>query len=429
MDKNAKIKESLAKTRLKRSGQRCVVYKFKINESMLSRKQKEQLKMMFVEGKWLYNYIISKLQSEDFKLSEFNPLVKEVQHFDKDGNEVISKFEYLPASCRQTIVRQIESSLKTIRTLRKKGFQKHGSLKFISELTSLNLKQYGTTHEIRSSTTMKIQGVSKLVKVSGLQQLRKIGVADFANAKLISTPCGYYIALTCFIDKEDRRNETNGRILGLDFGCQTSITDSDGNKRNISFGESEQLKKLQRQLSRKKVKGSNKRRKLLVKIGRKYQHITNKKHDIANKFIHEMKIYDKIVIQDEQLQNWHKSGHGKAIQYSCLGLIKAKLKQMENIVVLDKFIPTTKLCTSCGNVNKGMKLWNRTYRCPVCGENSDRDVHAAMNMVWIYENLVGRDAAEFTLKEFKASMSKHHFDVESKPMDNDLRRCHVFSMA
>ena len=101
---------------------------------------------------------------------------------------------------------------------------------------------------------------------------------------------------------------------------------------------------------------------------------------------------------------------------------------MENIVVLDKFIPTTKLCISCGNVNKGMKLWNRTYRCPVCGKNSDRDVHAAINMVWIYENLVGRDAAEFTLKEFKASMSKHRFDVESKPMDDDLRRCQVFSL-
>ena len=58
---------------------------------------------------------------------------------------------------------------------------------------------------------------------------------------------------------------------------------------------------------------------------------------------------------------------------------------------------------------------------------ADRDVHAAKNMVWIYENLVGRDAAEFTLKEFKAAMQKHQFDVEHKLMDDDLRRCSVFS--
>ena len=56
-----------------------------------------------------------------------------------------------------------------MRTLRKRGFQGHGKLKFIKELKAINLKQYGVTHEIRSSTKMKIQGVSKLVKVAGIQ--------------------------------------------------------------------------------------------------------------------------------------------------------------------------------------------------------------------------------------------------------------------
>lgn len=72
-----------------------------------------------------------------------------------------------------------------------------------------------------------------------------------------------------------------------------------------------------------------------------------------------------------------------------------------------------------------MKLSDRTFRCE-CGITADRDVHAAQNMVWIYENLVGRDAAEFTLKEFEASLRKH-FDAEHKHTDDDLRRCSVFS--
>ena len=75
-----------------------------------------------------------------------------------------------------------------------------------------------------------------------------------------------------------------------------------------------------------------------------------------------------------------------------------------------------------------MKLWDRTFSCE-CGVSQDRDVHAAQNMKWIYENLVGRDTAEFTLKEFKASMSKHRFGAENKLTNDDLRRCHVFSMA
>ena len=427
MDKNAKIKASILKTREKRSRQKCIVLKFKINESKLSKKQKNELQMMFVEGKRFYNYIVSKLQEQDFSLSTFNPLsIKEVEHLDKDRNKVVSKIEYLPASCKQTIDKQIISSLKTIRTLRKRGFQKHGSLKFISELSSLDLRQYGITHQIRSSTTMKLQGVSKKVKVSGLQQLKKYEKIEFANAKLLNTPAGYYVALTCFLEK-DKKKKDNGEVIGLDFGCQTAITDSNGNKTNLSFGESEHLKLLQKKLSRSS-KGSNRRKKLIRKIGKQYQHMTNKKLDATNKFVHKMKQFKKVVIQDEQLSNWQKTGHGRKIQRSCLGLVKAKLKKLDNVVILDRFIPTTKLCTHCGKKHDELKLWNRTFSCG-CGVSQDRDVHAAQNMKWIYENLVGRDTAEFTLKEFKASMSKHRFDAENKLTNDDLRRCHVFSMA
>lgn len=383
--------------------------------------------MMFVEGKRFYNYIVSKLQEKDFSLSNFNPLsVKEVEHLDKDRNIIVSKMEYLPASCKQTIDNQIISSLKTIKTLRKRGFQEHGSLKFISELSSLNLKQYGVTHEIRSSTTIKLQGISKKVKVSGLQQLKKYKNIDFANAKLLNTLTGYYVALTCFTDKETK-HENNGEVIGLDFGCQTAITDSNGNKTDLSFGESERLKRLQKQLSRSS-KGSNRRKRLIRKIGKQYQHMTNKKLDTTNKFVHEMKQFKKVVIQNEQLSNWQKSGHGKKIQHSCLGLIKTKLRKLDNVVVLDRFIPTTKLCTCCGKKHDELKLWNRTFKCD-CGVEMDRDVHAAQNMKWIYENLVGRDTAEFTLKEFKTSISKYQFDTENKSMNDELRRCQVFSLA
>ena len=238
MDKNNKIKESILKTKAKRLNQKCIVYKFKINESKLSKKQKIELKMMFVEGKWFYNHIISNLHSKNFSFSTFNPLMKSVKHFDKNGNEIESVFGYLPSSCKQSLTAQIISSLKTINTLKKRGFQKHGSMKFIKELKALNLKQYGATHSIRSSTTMKIQGISKVVKVSGLQQLKKHNHIEFANAKLLNTPSGYYIALTCFIDKKDvQKIKLNEEIIGLDFGCQTSITDSNGLKTNVSFEE------------------------------------------------------------------------------------------------------------------------------------------------------------------------------------------------
>ena len=57
MTKNEQIKKSLARTALKRKSQICRVFKVKIDESKLSRRQREQLKMLFVEAKWFYNWL------------------------------------------------------------------------------------------------------------------------------------------------------------------------------------------------------------------------------------------------------------------------------------------------------------------------------------------------------------------------------------
>ena len=57
--KNSKIRDSLQATRAKRKSQICRVFDLKIDESKLSKRQKEDLKMQFVESKWLYNDILS----------------------------------------------------------------------------------------------------------------------------------------------------------------------------------------------------------------------------------------------------------------------------------------------------------------------------------------------------------------------------------
>ena len=73
----------------------------------------------------------------------------------------------------------------------------------------------------------------------------------------------------------------------------------------MSIGESERLKKLQRELFRR-VKGSNNRYKTIKLIQREYQKLSNKKKDKANKIVHKLKAYDCIAMQDEQISNWHK---------------------------------------------------------------------------------------------------------------------------
>ena len=87
----------------------------------------------------------------------------------------------------------------TIKTLVKKGLQKHGSLKFKSELTCIPLKQYGITYKFKSFNKVKIQGISGRILLRTGNQLQ---IADeLANANLIKRPDGYYLKVTAFINK------------------------------------------------------------------------------------------------------------------------------------------------------------------------------------------------------------------------------------
>lgn len=243
-------------------------------------------------------------------------------------------------------------------------------------------------------------GVSGKVLVYGTKQFDKDKV-EFANANLLNKPNGYYLKITCYLNKEDlKQHKKNDKILGLDFGIKTNITTSEGEKIDISIKESDQLKALQKKLQRQK-KGSNNRYKTIKKLKIAYQKQTQRKQDKANKFIHKMKNYEKVIYQDEQLSKWHQEKTmSSTIQHSCLGTIKAKLKMLDNTIILNKFIPTTKWCPKCGSIKNDITLNDRTYNCH-CGYNEDRDIHAAKNMVSIWQSLVENNLVPMDSREVK----------------------------
>ena len=406
-EKKNKIKESKKLTALKRQSQIVKVYECKIIEKRLNKKQKEELEMLFVEGKWFYNHILS-MKKNGIKLRDINTTkIKEVKHFNKDKEEQISNLNYISSQQKQAIVTRMISNEKTIASLVKNKFQKFGQLNFKSELNCIPLKQYGNSYVFKSFNKVRISGISGKLLVRTGNQLQNVD--ELANANLIKKPDGYYLKVTAYINKENFKTPpSNGKDIGLDFGIKTNITTSEGEKLDISIEESERLKRLQKQLFRR-VKGSNNRYKTIKKIQREYQKISNKKQDKANKIVSKLKKYETIVIQDEQIANWHKGLFGKQIQHSCMGLIKSKLKQLPQTIILDKWIPTTKLCPKCLK-KYNISLEERTYICN-CGYQEDRDVHSAKNMIAI-KNLVfdklkfiPTEHREITLVEFKTSVN------------------------
>ena len=94
-EKKSKIKMTKQATSLRRQHQACKVYECKIVEKRLNKRQKEELKMLFVEGKWFYNHVLS-MKKNGIRLRDINTTsIKEVKHFDKDGCEVVSQLHQL----------------------------------------------------------------------------------------------------------------------------------------------------------------------------------------------------------------------------------------------------------------------------------------------------------------------------------------------
>ena len=246
--------------------------------------------MLFVEGKWFYNHVLSLKKNCGVKLRDINSTkIAEVEHFDKDRNKVITKLEYISSQQKQALVARMIANEKTIRTLVKNRFQSHGQLQFKKELACIPLKQYGNTYVFKSANKVRISGISGTVLVRTGGQLDSVD--ELANANLVKKPDGYYLKVTAFINKENYHEEPkNGKEIGLDFGIKTNITTSEGEKLDVQVGESDRLKRLQRELSRRK-KGSNNRYKTIQKIRREYQKITNKKTDKANKIVSKLKQY------------------------------------------------------------------------------------------------------------------------------------------
>ena len=380
--KNNRIREKSKETREKRKSQVCRVYRVKIDISHLNVAQKEHLKMLFVEAKWLYNDALTFMKDHD--ISEYDTKIVTVHGLDKDKNPVTHDLQYISSQMKQSVIQSIKCSLKALSSLKKNNHQV-GGLRYKSEYASINLKQHKITYRFYDEKHIGIQGFDKPLKIRGAKQFWNIPSLELANAKLLNLPDGYYLAITTYQNKGGEKKKYKPEI-GIDMGIKTTITTSEGRKFKVLIEESERLKKCQRLIARRE-KGSSNRYRARKLMRKSYQKLGNKKRDAANKITHELLEHEVVYMQDENLKGWHKGLFRKTVQHSVLGLVKRKLMNSEGVIVLPKSIPTTKYCPKCGNLKKDIKPSDRVYECP-CGYKEDRDIHAARNMILLSKRAI-----------------------------------------
>ena len=320
----------------------------------------------------------------------------------------------LSAQMRQGVYQRLWSGLATLKSLKAAG-RKVGRLKFKSEVNSIPLKQHkGTYTLLLSENKVHLQGMKRPFKVFGMKQIP--ADAEIASGNLVRDCGDYYIQAVCYTAKDEvwrqqkkvLLNHTKGKAVGLDLGCSTQLTTSDGVKIEFNLQPTKHQRRLDRRISRRKhARGERKTANHFKAVCRRrklYQHLQNQKKDIGNKVVSAIsKNVQYVALQDDCLRGW-AGRHGKKIQGSALGRIKCGLQQKpQTPLAVSRFYPSTKKCSGCGSLQV-VTLDERIYRCLNCGLVKDRDVNAATNILGEGLNqLVPAERREITPLETWAS--------------------------
>ena len=212
----------------------------------------------------------------------------------------------------------------------------------------------------------------------------------------------YYLSV--LIDKPNEIRQCNNNIIGIDLGIKDFVVTSEGECfGNLHFKKNEvnKLKRLQKCLS-KKQKGSNNRNKARIRLAKLNEKIRNRKlnylHEVTNTLLNENQV---IVMEDLNVKGMVKNHKlAESISEMNFGEFRRMLEYKalwygRKVVYIDRFYPSSKKCNHCSYVNNELKLSDRQWVCPQCGEIIDRDYNAALNILEEGLRIIGLSSPEF----------------------------------
>jgi putative transposase len=257
-------------------------------------------------------------------------------------------------------------------------------------------------HDRKSYTTNNQKGTVRLVdsKTIRLPKLKDVRIklhrqlpqdAVIKSATISQTPTGkYYISILVEFDTGiEPITPTVETVLGLDYSSKSLYIDSEAVSAEYPRfyrKAEEKLQKAQRKLSKRKKGGKN-RNKQRQKVAKLHEKVANQRKDFLHKLSRQItNAYTAIAIEDLNMRGMAQGLNlAKSTNDNGFGMLKTFLaykltEQGKQLVTVDKWYPSSKLCHVCNYKNTELTLADRVWTCPDCHTEHDRDVNAAINI-------------------------------------------------
>ena len=356
------------------------VYELKLQSN--TKIKAEYLNKLFLEAKWLYNFLLSNLDNQEDKFKYLSNANKIKEVIVRTPNwEDKRELEYLSSQMKQAIWQGIINNLKSL-SGRKKNWYKNWKLKFKSKYKSIWLKQAKITYKLNWNK-LKLQWFKRVFRVLWVRQIPEWAILK--SARLIKKTSWFYLYILYEINNQNNHNSVLplNRAIWIDFGIKHQLVLSNSIAFDFVTPLTKRIKKQYRIIHRRQ-KSSKNRYKARLSLQRLFERLSNIKREIKNKILHYLKQYKYIIIQDENIKAWQKRWGWRILSTAIGGIISSLKNSLETLIVVDKFYPSTQICSNCWSKYK-LNLSDRIYKCSKCWFEIDRDLNSAINIVkeWI----------------------------------------------